>query len=461
MNLRDWRLSVLVAVMALFLMLGVQVRSAAQTTTIPSANCNYWDVLDRDSYFDGGAIGDGGQDAFDDWGSLRIRVLDGSANVLVDDQELCGFLLTWDEGRRWSTQNPVDAGYPMSCGEGDRAANLKDGGKLKVHRATPSRAPLSVIPTSGVMVSRELYAPLGTDYMRYIDTFANASGALRDVYVGWGGNLGSDACTTIAGSSSDDYSITNADQWAVTIEECEDFNPAGPATDPPVGYAFRGAGDTTFASVGDYYSNPFTTLWSGNGNDSNAFVYHFTLQPGQTVRLAYFLYRGIEEETESPTCDEPPPAYAPEFIPAAGTEITKAKEAVTALVANPDFGDLAPDVRSSILNWPDISYGNSFYDDIARSQFCIDFKTGNYKWNILKGAGMGTSYTGVANVLNGNQKIYSKPGAPDYLNFTYDANKKRAYGYLSTGTGVYTSLQDKLTTNDPPGCMTPLPPAKK
>ena len=458
MKMENWRLKVLVAVMALFLMIGVQVRSSAQTT-IDSDNCNYWDVLDWDSYFDGGAISDGGQDAFDDWGSLRIRVLDGSANILgADDQELCGFQLTWDEGRRWSTQNPLEAGYFYGCGGGDYAARIQDGGQLKVRKASAAKLPHAVSPGAGVMVSRDLYAPLGTDYMRYIDTFENTSGALRDVYVGWGGNLGSDSNTTIAASSSGHLAIDSADYWAVTIENSA-YNPAGPATDPPVAYAFRGAGDTTFVQVGDYYSNPFTTPWSGNENDSNAFVYHFTLQPGQTVRLAYFLYRGIEEETESPVCGGGGP-YAPEFVPAAGTEITKAKNAVTALVASPDFGDLAPDVRASILNWPETAYGNSFWDDTNRAQFCVTFKTGDFKWNILSGNGAGTSYTGVGNVLNGNQKVYSKPGAADYLNFTYDIRKKRAYGYLITAASIYSALNDKLTTNDPPGC-TPAPPPSK
>lgn len=457
MKTGTWRIGILVVVAAAVAVLGSQVAVFAQTD-IDSANCNYWDVYDSTSSYDEGCIGDGGQDAFDDYGYLQIRVLDQFGATIVDDEELCGFSLTWDEGRRWFSQIPVEAGF-STCSHGGDYASLQDG-KGKSFHPRKFHRPLSIAPTSGIMVSRDLYSPLDSDYMRYIDTFQNTSGAIRDVYLAWGGDLGSDEGTTIAGSSSGDYDITNADQWAVTIEEEEDFNPAGPATDPPVGYVFRGTDDTTFASTGNVYDNPFDTAWGGNGDDGLAYVFHFTMQPGQTVRLAYFLYRGMEEDTDPPVCGQG--GEAPSAIVPAGSEILKAKSWATDMVANPDFGDLAPDVRASILNWPDVvSYGNSFYDDIARSQFCIDFRTGNYKWNILKGAGTGTSYTGVANVLNGNQKIYSKPGAADYLNFTYDANKKRAYGYLSTGTGIYSALQDKLTTNDPPGCMTPLPPAKK
>ena len=254
MKWRDWQLSVLVTVMALFLVLGVQGRSAAQITTIPSANCNIWDVEDQFTN-DTGDISDGGQDAFDNGGLLRIRVLDGSANVLVDDQELCGFGLAWDDDRRWGSNNTIEAGYFMQCGGGDDAASVQEDGKLKVRRSSVSHHPYSVSPGSGVMVFRDLYAPAATDYMRYIDTFNNTSGALRDVYVGWGGNLGSDSHTTIAASSSGHLAIDTADYWA-GHDPKPDFNPAGPAVDPPVGYAFARRGRHDLASVGDYFSNP-------------------------------------------------------------------------------------------------------------------------------------------------------------------------------------------------------------
>lgn len=464
MNKTGWRYLMLATVVMVLVAFGASVRTAAQTT-IDSANCNYWDVYDATSYYDEGYIGDGGQDAFDDYGYLQIRVLDQYGATLVDDEELCGFGLTWDEGRRWFSQAPIEAGFSTCSGGGD-FASFEDG-KAKAFRPRRPHRSYAVAPTSGIMVSRALYAPLGTNYMRAIDSFQNTSGAVRDVYLAWGGDLGSDSCTTIAGSSSGDYSITNADQWAVTIEECgegyrpnrtEIFDPNGPATDPPVAYAFRGAGDTTFTSTGNSYYNPFESAWEGNGDDGLSYVYHFTMQPGQTVRLAYFLYHGMEEDTDPPVCGGGGPT-APTAIVPAGSEILAAKNWAASMVSNPDFGDLATDVRASILNWPASStYGKSFYDDTARSQFCVDPKTGNYRWNILKGAGAGTSFTGTAIVMNSGAKFVSKPGASPALNFTYDVLRKKASGYLLTPTGIYNALVDKNTLDDPAGCLAPPPP---
>jgi hypothetical protein len=467
MNATKWRFITLAAAAVLLLALGAPVRTSAQVTRIDSANCNYWDVYDSFSSYDEGYIGDGGQDAFDDYGYLQIRVLDQFGTTIVDDEELCGFGLTWDEGRRWTSQTPVEAGF-SNCSGGPYFASFEDG-KSKAFRPRRPHRPYAVAPTSGIMVTRDLYSPLGTDYMRYIDTFQNTSGAVRDVYLAWGGDLGSDSCTTIAGSSSGDYSITNADQWAVTIEECgsepvvartENFDPNGPATDPPVACAFRGAGDTTFTTTGNVYDNPFETAWGGNGDDGLAYVFHFTMQPGQTVRLAYFLYRGMEEDTEPPVCGGGG-GDAPAAIVPAGSEILKAKNWAAAMVANPDFGDLTPDVRASILNWPGSAYGKSFYDDTARAQFCVDFKTGNYQWNILKGAGMGTSFTGVATVFNGGAKVANKPGDPKVVNFTYDILRHKAQGYFITPAKIYSALVDKNTLDDPAGCAAPPPPPTK
>ena len=93
-----------------------------------------------------------------------------------------------------------------------------------------------------------------------------------------------------------------------------------------------------------------------------------------------------------------------------------------------------------------------FLDDQGRSKLCVNRLTGDYIWEITFGPGAGV-YTGVANILNGGTKIYSKPGAPDYLNCTYDAIKKRAAGYYITAAGDYSALKDYNTTNNVGGCF--------
>jgi hypothetical protein len=98
------------------------------------------------------------------------------------------------------------------------------------------------------------------------------------------------------------------------------------------------------------------------------------------------------------------------------------------------------------------SFSAYFLDDQGRSKLCVNRLTGDYIWEITTGPGMGT-YTGVATILNGGTKIYSKPGAPDYLNCTYDAIKKRAAGYYLTAAGEYSALKDYSTTNNEGGCF--------
>ncbi len=96
-------------------------------------------------------------------------------------------------------------------------------------------------------------------------------------------------------------------------------------------------------------------------------------------------------------------------------------------------------------------YNAYFQDEALRAKVCVNFVTGAYAWQILSGPGVGV-YTGVATVLNGGTKIYSKPGAADTLNVTYDPIRKRAYGYFFTAGGAYSTLNDLNTTNNVGGC---------
>ncbi len=62
---------------------------ALADTDVPSANGHDWDVQDNTGADDGG-IDDGGDDAFDDWGMLRLRTLDAGGTSLTSNQELPG-----------------------------------------------------------------------------------------------------------------------------------------------------------------------------------------------------------------------------------------------------------------------------------------------------------------------------------------------------------------------------------
>ncbi len=275
--------------------------SVIATTIIVSDNGHPWDIYDiGDS--DTGGISDGGNDAFDNWGKIRIRTMDGANAILSGDVELSSFGLTVS-GRRVATTTPQTV--------------------------------------DDIQVSRAMYAPTGTDYMRYIDTFTNTGANVRKLQVAWGGDLGSDSATTLGATSSGDLSIAADDAWALTFEN-SGHNIAGPATDPTIGYVLQDPGTSQFSSTGEYDNTPFDTAWPGNGNDDISFVFiPITLNPGESVSLAYFLYRGLEENRLGPLGQNP----------VTGEEIALAKTILADLAANPDFGDLSQSELNKIINW--------------------------------------------------------------------------------------------------------------
>jgi LPXTG-site transpeptidase (sortase) family protein len=279
-------------------LIAVPTITVLATTDILSANGNVWDVYDHTDA-DTGGIDDGSQDAFDDYGMISMYVADGSGSYVEEYEDVDGFGLILDgSGRRFVTTTPVTVG--------------------------------------GIETSRDLNAPATTDYMRYIDTFTNTTSETRRVWVVWGGDLGSDSTTTVAATSSGDLNITTADTWAVTIES-PGYVAAGPATDPPVGYALGTEGNPVFDDVVEYYDGHPYGSWPGNGNDNLAYQYYFELAPGETVKLAYFLYRGLEETN--------PPAW--------GSEIALAQTVLTDILENPTdyFSDISADDQQLIMNW--------------------------------------------------------------------------------------------------------------
>ncbi|MEP7356754.1 MAG: proprotein convertase P-domain-containing protein, partial [Anaerolineales bacterium] len=238
--------------------------NAAVRAAAHSANKQPWDVVEnqlwptgRSYASDSGGVDDGGQDAFDEWGNLRLRVFDGG-NLVQATGILEHFGLVYSAGHRWHTTTPVLTGT--------------------------------------IEVARSLYAPAEADWLRYLDTFTNTSGSSRTVWVAWGGDLGSDNATWTAASSSGDATITAADSWAVTIEN---DNPSPPG-DAPVGYAWRSPADTSFQGPGIFTANPFTTTWPSSGNEFLGYTFKLTLAPGASASLAYFVYHGLAEGLPGP-----------------------------------------------------------------------------------------------------------------------------------------------------------------
>jgi PKD repeat protein len=90
------------------------------------------------------------------------------------------------------------------------------------------------------------------------------------------------------------------------------------------------------------------------------------------------------------------------------------------------------------------------YDDQGRARACVNRYTGEYRW-MYPASSPTTTVSGVATVLNNGAKFVNKPGDPNILNVTIDPLKKKASGYCIIA-GVYSTIADSDTTNNPPGC---------
>jgi amidase len=125
----------------------------ATATNLLSANGYEWDISTSNGY-----VNDGGDDAFDGYGELSLRIMDLSLSILGENSYVSGFNLTLD-------------------------------GRTYVSSFTPLY--------SGVSVNRTIYAPADQNFLRYYDTFTNTTGAPLILTTVFGGNLGSDSDTTL------------------------------------------------------------------------------------------------------------------------------------------------------------------------------------------------------------------------------------------------------------------------
>jgi subtilisin-like proprotein convertase family protein len=259
-----------------------------------SANGNPWDVDDRH-----GGIDDGGQDAFDTWGQLRLRIYEGGT-LLETTLDLGDFNLVAATGKRWETTTPVLA--------------------------------------NTLSVSRVLLAPASENWLRYVDTITNLGANARTVYVTWGGDLGSDSETKLDATSSGNLVLDTGDTWATTIDD------SYPEIDAPVGYVLRNLADPTYQGP-RRSTHPLTDPWPATGDDDLGHVYRLDLAPGETERLAYFVIRGLGEGQEGPEdCED----YGGCTTPVTGTQTVAARFVALGLAVNPPLCD----ILGPVANWP-------------------------------------------------------------------------------------------------------------
>ena len=280
--------------------LGLATLASGQTT-INSANGYPWDLE-----YDSGAVDDGGNDAFDGYGYLvGVQVKDTNSTVLGQANYLSDFNLTLN-GRTLSTTAPMVVG--------------------------------------GVSISRQIFAPSTTNYLRYFDTFTNTTGATVTLKVAFGGDLGSDSATTLAATSSGALTLSLADYWAVTIQNNALNAAGGPQGDPPVGVLFGNRNLLSFGSTNseaDIFSSG--SAWTGDGDDGLSYVFGLTLAPGQSSSLMYFLYRGQSESGNGSEGETGGLAFGTNQVALASTTLAN-------LAANPDLTGLTPTQIAQVTN---------------------------------------------------------------------------------------------------------------
>ncbi len=94
-------------------------------------------------------------------------------------------------------------------------------------------------------------------------------------------------------------------------------------------------------------------------------------------------------------------------------------------------------------------------DDSGDPQVCLGTSTGGFEWSTGTSSGpLSFGYYGRLEVYNGGTMFWSQPSASQYVYVYYDPNSHTAWGYLyDYSTGLYSSLYDSDTLNDPDTCI--------
>ncbi len=300
-------------------------------TRLPSADGQFWDIQDTSVWAqDSGGIATGGRaNPFNGFGYLKIQVSRTTGAPLVRNHYLKGFGLANDGADRFDSITPV----------------LQE----------------------GIVVSRAIAAPKDTSYLRYFDTFLNATSEERVVQVAWGGAAGAfddGGRVAVAATSSGDRQVDLADRFVTVMQnERSVADPSkGPSGHGPSAHVLGSKAAGLLTSVGDMYADPFMDKYPGFDPAHIGYVFTLRLRPGQTAALVTFVVKGLSEVYD-PRGGYPIPfrdalvtgeavyAGADAKIPAAGSEIARVTEIARQLVTAPDLRGLTARQRAQVVNW--------------------------------------------------------------------------------------------------------------
>src|SRR5262245_4668261 len=313
---------------AVALLLSLTARAVTRT---PSADGQFWDIQDTSGWAqDSGGIATGGHtNPFNGFGYLKLDVRRADKSAVVTNLYLRGFGLSYDGGERFDSITPVLAG--------------------------------------GIVVSRGVFAPRDTVYLRYVDSFMNSTTEDRIVNVAWGGATGAydeGGMVAVATTSNGDRKIDLTDSFVTVMQNAKrvDDPMKGPSGHGPSAHVLGSKTAGIVTRIGDMYADPFRDNYPGFDPAHIAYVFSLTIRPGQTVALMTFVVKGLSEVYD-PRGGQPTSLkdaivrFAPLYsgadakIPAPGSEIARVTEIARNLVNTPDLRGLTELQRSQIRNW--------------------------------------------------------------------------------------------------------------
>ena len=305
--------------------------AAGAVTQVPSGDGQFWDIQDTSPWAqDSGGIATGGRaNPFNGFGYLKLQVRRSDNILLVRNQYLKGFGLAYDGVDRFDAITPV--------------------------------------VQEGIVVARAIYAPKGTSYLRYFDTFTNTTREPRIVQVAWGGAAGAyddGGRVAVATTSSGDRKIDATDNFVTVMQNARKVaDPMrGPSGHGPSAHVLGSKAAALLTAAGDMYADPFVDPWPGFDPAHIGYVFTLRLRPGQTAALVTFVVKGLSEVYDPrggfPVLvkdgligAEAVYSGADPKIPAPGSEIARVTQIARDLVRRPDLDGLTARQRAQIVNW--------------------------------------------------------------------------------------------------------------
>ncbi|MCA9540354.1 MAG: hypothetical protein KC620_15755, partial [Myxococcales bacterium] len=202
-----------------------------------------------------------------------------AVNLPTDLFDGAGF--KWDITRAGAIGDGGDGAYDdafdtgLSLTVGPTAFPSQNEGRLELGRRQVVIGPADI---AGLRVTRRIYVPADGQFARYIETLENLGADPIQVDVRINGNMGSDAATVVVGDSSGDGVVGVDDDWFITDDGVD--GPPTPnsfaAPDPDVGFVF---------SDGVAPVQPSAVT---RNSDSFAFTFPVQVPPGGRALVVHF-----------------------------------------------------------------------------------------------------------------------------------------------------------------------------